>query len=454
MGGLAAWIAIWWMSEAVHLAFTALLPMLMMPILGLGNPGDIASKYMDPILFLFIGGFAISFAIEKWGLHQRIAWFILSKMPPKPGGILLGMMLATFFLSNWMSNTATCLMMFAAVTSIAKALEEHTSNHEALKKFQAALFLGLAYSATIGGMATPVGTPPNMYFFKAFAKAYPANHQLDFLTWTMTALPLSLLLLFSCFFILKKRLLNQPLIFSKTSVHFKEDFDKLAKINGAQLKVALIFVLTAALWFSRKSLDIGSLHIPGWENLLPKSASVDDSFAAVLAIFLLMLIPANKEQNLIGWEEMKKIPFDVILIFGGGFALASGFESSGLSNKLAESLSFMADWNVTAMVLGITVLVTIISEFASNVASIQLVTPILISLQDKLHLDPTTLLVPSTLAASLGFALPVATAANTIVFGTGKISTKQMMSVGLLLDIAGILLITLFTQTLGVWLLN
>jgi sodium-dependent dicarboxylate transporter 2/3/5 len=437
MAGIAIWMAVWWMTEVVHLGFTSLLPMLLLPILGISPSDKVAAAYMDPILFLFMGGFGLSFAIERWHLHRRLSSFLLSKIPTTPSWILGGIMLITYMLSNWMSNTATCLMMLAVVMGIIKTLGEPP-------KFSAALLLGLAYSASIGGMATPVGTPPNLIFFKVMSESYPQANQPDFFEWSMIGFPLSFTLLLICFFLLKFFFFSEKETFPVNRSHFKEDLQAMGKMSVEEKWVGGVFLFTAIAWFTRNPIQIGSSEWFGWSKLFPKGVKVDDSAPALLAIFLLMIIPSRENRKLLSWEEMKKIPLDVLLIFGGGFALAMGFETSGLSKSMASSLSFLSDWPLPIMVIGVVAMVTLISEFASNVASIQLVAPILVALQIQLGLSATSLLLPATLAASIGFALPVATAANTIAFGTGKIPIKKMIWIGLCLDLAGIILISLF----------
>jgi sodium-dependent dicarboxylate transporter 2/3/5 len=247
-----------------------------------------------------------------------------------------------------------------------------------------------------------------------------------------------------CFFLLKFFFFSEKETFPVNRSHFKEDLQAMGKMSVEEKWVGGVFLFTAIAWFTRNPIQIGSSEWFGWSKLFPKGVKVDDSAPALLAIFLLMIIPSRENRKLLSWEEMKKIPLDVLLIFGGGFALAMGFETSGLSKSMASSLAFLSDWPLPIMIIGVVAMVTLISEFASNVASIQLVAPILVALQIQLGLSATSLLLPATLAASLGFALPVATAANTIAFGTGKIPIKKMIWIGLCLDLAGIILISLF----------
>lgn len=446
MAGIAVWMAIWWFTEAVHLAVTALIPMLLMPVTGLADAKLVAQQYTDSIIFLFLGGFMIAFAIEKWDLHKRIAIKILSVVGTKPKSILLGVMLTAYLISNWISNTATCMMLFSAVLALILETEKYIATEKYRDHFAAALLLGLAYSATIGGLATPVGTPPNMYFFKAYKEAYPENTDLNFLSWSAIGFPLSFLFLMATFFVLSKYYFAKDLKIDLTKSFFKDNYSAMGKSCYEERWVFGIFIVCAILWFTRADVDFGGFKYRGWNHIFPQSKFVDDSIVAVAAALLLFLVPSkkNKGEALLTWDDAKKIRYDIILMFGSGFALAYGFEVSGLSTWLANSLEVLHGTNPFIVIVCICTVVCVISEFASNIASIQLAIPVMIALQKNLELPPLVLMIPATFAASLGFMLPVATAANTIVFGTKRIEIKDMFRVGLVLDIIGIVLISVF----------
>lgn len=446
MAGIAVWMAIWWFTEAVHLAVTALIPILMMPILGLADAKLVAQQYTDSIIFLFLGGFMIAFAIEKWDLHKRIAVKILSVVGTKPNSILWGIMLTAYLISNWISNTATCMMLFSAVLALILETEQYIDTEKHRKHFAAALLLGLAFAATIGGLATPVGTPPNMYFFKAYKEAFPENHDLNFLSWAAIGFPLSFIFLIGTFFVLSKYYFDKTLKIKLTKDYFKTSYTSLGKTSYEEKWVFGIFVVCAILWFTRADVDLGNFKYRGWGHFFKEAKFIDDSIVAVAAALLLFLVPSkkNKQEALLTWDDAKKIRYDIILMFGSGFALAYGFEVSGLSGWLAGSLKVLKGANPFIVIICICTVVCLISEFASNIASIQLAIPVMIALQKNLDLPPLVLMIPATFAASLGFMLPVATAANTIVFGTKKIEIKDMFRVGLVLDIIGIVLISVF----------
>jgi len=444
MAGITVWMCVWWFSEAVGFGITAMVPVMTMPLLGLANVNEVAHQYTDSIIFLFIGGFMLAFAIEKWNFHKRIALKILSLVGFSPSTILLGVMISAWLISNWISNTATTMMLFSAVMALVNETQLHMKQNQ--HRFAAALLLGLAFAATIGGMATPVGTPPNMYFFKAYLEQYPQNNDLTFLSWSAIGFPISFLLLVVTFVTLQQYYLNKQVKLEMGTAYFKSQYKLLGKFSSEEKWVATIFVMCVLLWFTRADIVIDTFSFKGWKNLLPNPKYADDAVVAVFAALLLFLIPSkkNKGEALLVWEDATKLRYDIILMFGSGFALAYGFEISGLSTWLAGTLAVMKGIPVLAIIIGICVVVTIISEFASNIASVQLAIPVMVALQQELNLPPLLLMIPATFAASLGFMLPVATAANTIVFGTRQIEVRDMLKVGFILDLAGIAIISVF----------
>lgn len=445
MAAVAVWMAVWWLTEVVHLAVTSLLPMILFPMFGIADSKTTAFQYMDPIIFLFIGGFIIAFAIERWHLHQRIALKILMWVGTSPARILFGIMLTSYLISMWISNTATVMMLISAVLAIITQIEKHFSQEHHSHKMASALLIGLAYSATIGGMATLVGTPTNMIFLREYSEKFPNNHDMDFLAWFKIGFPLSLTFLFLAFFVLKKIFIKKDAELMIDRSYFSGAYKHLGKMNYEEKVVGIVFCITALLWFTRSDIDFGVFKIKGWSNLFVNKDFLQDSTVAVFMAVLLFLIPSKTEKGraMITWEEVSRLPFDIVLLFGGGFALAKGFEISGLSGWLAGQLHFTPQTNIYALIFGLCILITIISEFASNVACIQLMIPILLAIQNTMNIHPLLLMIPATLAASLGFMLPVATAPNTIVFGTKRLRVKDMLKTGFALDIIGIVLITL-----------
>jgi solute carrier family 13 (sodium-dependent dicarboxylate transporter), member 2/3/5 len=453
MAGIAVWMCIWWMTEAVNLAITALLPVLLFPLFKIASVDAVAPQYTDSIIFLFIGGFMMAFAIEKWGLHKRIALKVLSLLGSNPQKILFGVMLSAYLISNWISNTATTIMLLSAVISLVDVLEEVIEKKEDSNKLAAALLLGLAFAATIGGMATPVGTPPNMFFFNEYLKKFPDNNDLNFLTWAKVGFPLSFSLLLFTYFTLSFYYLRKvKLNFDKS--YFDSQLKKLGRFSYEEKIVLFLFSFCVMLWLSREKIQIGNFIFNGWGSFFDnlniegrKIKLVGDASVAILAAILLFIIPSKKDKGkaLLQWEDAQRLRYDIILMFGGGFALAYGFKVSELDKWLADSLFIVKGMHSVILTLAICMVVCLISEFASNIASIQLVMPVMIAMQPKLGIPALQLLIPATFAASLGFILPVATAANTIVFGTKRIQIRDMLNIGIVLDLGGIILITLFT---------
>lgn len=443
MAAVTIWMCTWWFSEAVSLAVTALVPVLMLPLLGISEVKAVSQQYTDSIIFLFLGGFMLAYAIEKWNLHRRIAFRILALIGTNASTMLGGVMLSAFLISNWISNTATTVMLFSAVYALIHETRSYIDKHSG--KFAAALLLGLAFAATIGGMATPVGTPPNMYFFRTFQDAFP-DRELNFVTWSSIGFPIALSLLLCCYLVLNLYFIRGRVQLSMNADYFRKAYKDLGPMSYEEKWVFGIALSAILLWLTRADINFGAFQYKGWNHLFSYPQFFDDSIVALFVAMLLFLLPSKTHQgkSLLEWEDAKKVRYDIILMFGSGFALAYGFEKSGLSAWLAGSLQVLKDVPPFLLILSLCVVVTIISEFASNIASIQLVIPIMSALHKEIGVDALFLMMPATFAASLGFMLPVATAANTIVFGTKEIQMKDMLRVGLILDVLGILWISLW----------
>jgi solute carrier family 13 (sodium-dependent dicarboxylate transporter), member 2/3/5 len=336
-------------------------------------------------------------------------------------------------------------MLISAILAIIVQIEKHFTEEQHSHKMACGLLLGLAYSASIGGMATLVGTPTNMIFLREYSEKFPQNHDMNFLSWFVIGLPVSFIFLLITFFVLKKMFINKESQLGIDKSFFRDAYQKLGKMSYEERVVSVIFGATALLWFTRENIDFGGFVIKGWSNLFLNKNFFSDSTVAIFMAVILFLIPSKAEKGraIITWDDVTRLPFDIVLLFGGGFALAKGFEISGLSNWLAIQLNFSAGTNIYLLIFGLCILVTIISEFASNVACIQLMLPILIAIQQTMNVHPLMLMIPATLAASLGFMLPVATAPNTIVFGSKRLKVKDMLKAGVILDFVGIILITM-----------
>ncbi|MBK7968335.1 MAG: anion permease [Bacteroidetes bacterium] len=300
MAAITVWMAIWWLTEVVHLAVTALIPFIFIPLLGIADPKIVAAQYMDQIIFLFIGGFLLSFAIERWGLHQRIALKILNMVGSGNSRILMGVMLTAYIISMWISNTATVMMLLSAVLAIIYMTEQVAVDDKASKGLSKALLIGLAYAATIGGMATLVGTPPNMVFFRSYQEAYPDNNDMNFASWFAIGFPVSLVLLIICFFVLKKMFLKNASQVQVDKDYFRNAYRALGPFSYEQKVVSVIFILTALLWFSREGFDFDAVSVPGWKDFFANPSFVLDSTVAVFMALILFVWPSkNRERQIL-----------------------------------------------------------------------------------------------------------------------------------------------------------
>lgn len=449
MGGIVGWVGCWWLVEAVHLAVTSLLPFILLPLCGILKTDETAMLYMDQIIFLFIGGFFIAYAMEKWGLHERVAYRIIMTMGNKPSKVLLGVMLSSYFISMWVSNTATVMMLFPAVLAIVRQKDLYAAQGET--KAATAILIGLSFSATIGGMATPVGTPPNMIFAGIYAASFPDKPAIDFLQWMTFGVPFSFCMLLICFFILRWLFMPHATDFAFDMQLIKDKYAALGNMKREEKQVLVVFILTVLLWFFRDTLDFGFVRLPGWTSFFGENARmIKDSTVVIFTSLFLFVLPAtDKNSHLLDWDDTHKLPLSIILLFGAGFAMAKGFEASGLSSVVANQLHALQGAPLWLVMLAIAVTVTVLSEFASNTATIQLILPVIIPLAATLQLPPLMLMLLATFSASLGYMLPVATSANTIVYGSGEISSSDMMKAGLLLDIGGVMLLLLFMRFWG-----
>jgi len=444
MFAIAFLMSAWWISEAVPLAITALIPVALFPLLGLVDGKTVSALYFNHVIFLFIGGFLMAFAMERWNLHRRIALRILILFGVSPGRILMGFMLATAFLSMWMSNTATAMMMVPIAFSIILKLEESLGK-EKVGKFSVGLLLAVAYSASIGGIATLVGTPPNLSLVRISSIIFPKMPEISFAQWFIFALPVTIFLFFSAWLILY--LMYKPKSsWEDVSLNdFKNEYKQLGKAKPEEKIVFVLFGLLILLWIFRSEIVIQSLVIPGWEKLFAHPGYINDGTVAILFALLIFIIPSKtqKGEKLMNWETANKIPWGIVLLFGGGFALAQGFVDSGLSVWFGELLKGLAGVNPIILTFAVVTMLALLTELTSNVATTEMILPILAGLAVAIKVNPMLLMIPATLAASMAFMLPVATPPNAIIFGTNRIRIIEMVKAGLLLDAVSVFIITL-----------
>lgn len=448
---IAVLMSVWWITEVVPLSVTSLIPLILFPLTGVVTAGDISGSYINSTIFLFIGGFIIAIAMEKWDLHKRIALNVIRLIGSSPAKIILGFMVATGFISMWISNTATCLMVLPIGLAIIYKIEAEFGAEKTVG-FSKALMLGIAYSSSIGGIATYIGTPPNLIFQRVYAINFPDAAQIKFGEWMIFALPLSIVMMFVSWLLLTKILfkLDSSLILNKTIVG--EEHRKLGRMTYEEKSVLIVFLVTSFLWIFRSDLDLSIFIIPGWSKLLPSSKFIDDSTIAVTMAVILFLIPCGtKEQKgkfILDSKAIRKIPWDIVLLFGGGFALAEGFVQSNLSKLIGHEFIALKTFPFIVLIVILCTVVVFTSELTSNTAQTAIILPILASLSKEIGINPLAVMIPVTFSVSLAFMLPVGTPPNAIVFGSGRLKVWDMVRAGFLINIAGIIAVTILAYFL------
>ena len=453
MAAVAVLMAVMWVTEAIPLAATSLLPVICYPLLGIMKGKAAAGVYFNSTIFLFMGGFLIALAMERWNLHKRIALFVVKTIGGGPARIVFGFMMASAFLSMWISNTATAVMMLPIALSIVLKMEEQFGKDDA-KTFALPLLLGIAYAASMGGAATLVGTPPNLVLTRTFEQLFPTAPSISFGTWMVMALPLAFVMIGVIWLLLTQ-------VFYRTPSHVRVDqgvvekeYKALGPISSEEKKVLIVFAMTALLWIFRKDLNLGFTVVPGWASLLPFKGMVDDGTVAItMAITLFFLPTTRKDANtptLLDADVFTKLPWGIILLFGGGFALAKGFQVSGLSVFIGNKLQVLEGTSTVAMISTICGTLTFLTELTSNTATTQMILPILSSIAVAMKINPLMLLIPATLSASCAFMMPIATPPNAIVFSSGRIKMIEMVRAGILINFIGVVVITAVFLVFGV----
>jgi len=447
---IAILMAIWWITEAIPLAATALLPVALFPLFGVVDGKTISTMYFNYLIFLFLGGFLMALAMERWDLHRRIAIRVLMFFGISPGRILMGFMVATAFLSMWMSNTATTMLMIPIALSIIYKLEEIVGKAK-LGSYSVGLLLGIAYSASIGGIATLVGTPPNLSFARIANIIFPNMPEISFANWLIFAIWITALVFIVAWVLLFLMYRPKQPWQGVNRAEFKKEYQLLGKAKAEEKIIFILFIIMALLWVFRAGFEIGFVHIPGWSELFDNPEYINDGTVAIAVASLLFIIPSKsiKGERLMDWETANRLPWHIVLLFGGGFALAKGFVASGLSLWFGEQLSGLAGTDPMILTSVVVALMSFLTELTSNVASTEMILPILAGLAVSIKVNPLLLMIPATLAASLAFMLPVATPPNAIIFGTGRLQIIDMVKTGFLLNLAGIIVVTLVTYFWG-----
>ncbi len=446
---IAVWMVIWWLTEAVPLAVTALLPVVVFPILKIMPGREVAGLYFNNVIFLLLGGFIVALAMERWQLHRRLALTIIASLGSSPRRLILGFMVATAFLSMWISNTATTMMMVPIALGALARLE--ASENSQSPRLAVALLLGIAYAASIGGIATLIGTPPNLAFARIYAITFPEAAEISFTGWFTFALPISLVFLALTWVGLSAWATrsDSPVIVDRKI--FSDELAGLGPMSREEKLVLGHFVALALLWLTRGDVNLGAVTITGWGSLLGLSGYVDDGTVAVAVAVSLFLFPSDRSPSgrVMDWRTAKALPWHIVLLFGGGFALARGFTASGLSQWVGGNLAGLSQYPPVLIVATLCLAVTFLTELTSNTATAELLLPVLAAVAVSIDVHPLMLMVPATISASCAFMMPVATPPNAIVFGTDRLTIPQMARMGIILNFTGVILITAALFILG-----
>ncbi|MBK6383115.1 MAG: DASS family sodium-coupled anion symporter [Chitinophagaceae bacterium] len=432
---IAGLMITWWITEALPMPVVALLPLVLFPLLKISSIKATGAFYGNEVIFLFMGGFMLGLAIEKWNLHRRIALNIVRLTGTSGDRIILGFILATGLLSMWLSNTATTMMMFPIALSVIHVMKENNKGEGSIRNFSLTIMLAIAYAANIGGIATIIGTPPNVAYKGYIKEAY--NYEIGFVDWMLLCTPIAILLLATLYWVMVKWLFpNRIKSDDGTRQLIQSEVNQLGPLSTAEKRVLIIFIVTALLWILRKIIN----DAQNWFEL-------DDTMIAVMCAVALFICPAgaNEEKNdsLLEWGDTSKMAWGILLLFGGGIALAGALEKAGLMEQLGQWLSQFSG-NGFILVLVIVFVSMFISEVMSNVAQVIVFAPVVSSLADALHMNPLLLGIPMTLAASCAGMLPMGTPPNAIVFASGHIKLRQMAKAGFVMNMIAVILITLF----------
>ncbi|MFQ5468919.1 MAG: SLC13 family permease [Gammaproteobacteria bacterium] len=444
MLGIVIWMALWWITECVPLAVTALIPLLAFPLAGIAPAKEVAPRYMTSIMFLFIGGFLIAQAMEKTGLHRRVALQILSWCHASPLQIVMGFMITTATLSMWISNTATTMLMVTIALAVLSQLDSEGEQCD-VTPFAAVLLLAIAYSANIGGMGTPVGTVPNMVFLEVMT-ANASDKTPSFLQWMVVAIPIVITALVALLLVIRRRV--QAVTWNVAIAdHVAQMSGALGKMRREEKIVAWVLGLTALAWMTRQGIQAENFNIPGWSSLLPNKG-IDDGTVGIAGALSLFLLRNDQGKPVLEQDAFTRLPWGILILLGGGFALAMGMQVSGLSEWIGNQIDFTDSTSLIIGLLLIAFLMTFLTEVTSNTAITQVMLPILAAVALANNQDIVLMMLVATLCSSCAFMLPVATPPNAIVFGTQRVSMSEMVSLGIRLNIIMPLIIVLIASQL------
>ena len=469
---ITALTATFWLTVAIPVGATSLLPAALFPLFGVLSARDAASVYMHDLVMLFLGAFVVALGLERWGVHRRLALWLISRIGTRPRTLVLGFMVAAAVLSMWINNTATTLMMLPIGVAVVGAVGAREGAGEGEREgggaFAPALLLGIAYAASIGGMTTPVGTAPNQVFLGQFELHFPDAPAIGFGEWVLAWLPLGVLLVVAAWWLLARVLFRVPAGSNAGAEAIRAERARLGPMGRGAKTMAAIFALTALLWVTRADLRVGGFTLPGWAGALARlqargiglpadfEGHVTDSTVALTMAALCFLIPVDRARGvfLMAWKTAGRLPWDVLLLIGSGFCIAKGFSASGLDSVLggamAPLLAGSSDWVVVG---GLVSAMTFLTEITSNTATTNVFLPVLARASVEGGLHPLVMMAPVTVAASAAFMLPVATPPNAVVYSSRLVSIPTMAKAGFFLNLVSIVLITLVFQlwVRGLW---
>lgn len=434
---VAALMITWWVTEAIPMPVVAMLPLILFPLMGIAGLRETAVSYGDSIIFLFLGGFMIGLAIEKWNLHTRIALIIIRATGTSGDRIVLGFIIATGFISMWLSNTATTMMMYPIAASLIHVISENRSGQGNLKNFSLTVMLVIAYASNFGGIATIIGTPPNVAFAAFIQKKY--NYTIQFADWMLVCTPIAILLLFTLYIVMTKwlypnRLKSDP----STKLVIRKKIQELGPLKVVEKRVLLIFCLTALLWITKDLINAAGL------------IKLDDTMIAMIGATALFIFPSGmKETNsggrILVWQDTTKMAWGILLLFGGGIALAGALEKAGLVEDLGQWIAGFGGSGGFLIVFMVTLVSLFISEVMSNIAQVIVFSPVIAGIAEAMGMNPLLLGIPMTLAASCASMMPMGTPPNAIVFASGHIKLNHMVRAGFVMNVIAVILISLFS---------
>jgi sodium-dependent dicarboxylate transporter 2/3/5 len=452
-------MVVWWVTEAIPIQATALMPLVLFPLLGVLSPIEAATPYADRIIFLFMGGFMIAMSMQRWGLHERIALNIINTIGTSPRMLIFGFMVATAFLSMWISNTATAMMMVPiAIAIIATILPSAETTIDQMtpeqRDFSECLVISIAHAATIGGIATIIGTPPNGIFIAQLGTIFPNAPPVDFFAWMKFGVPLAVIFLpVSWFWLTSWPYRNIPKKIEHGREVIQDRLKALGSMSRGEKWTLLVFGLTALAWIFRTEKVIGDVVIPGINTIFP---GVHDATIAIAGAILLFLLPVNARAGVftMNWEWARKIPWGILILFGGGLSLSTAFIESGLAAVFMDYFATLGYLPIIVLMIIIGIFVSLLTEVTSNTAISSVMMPIMAVTSVSIGIHPFILMLTATLAASLAFMLPVATPPNAVAYGTGYITMHDMIRSGYVLNFIGVALISILMFTLIMWALG